>query len=59
MFKYGICPKYEDEKKCAVAKLAVENVITKSPSVAELIKEKTSDDAYFPRKCLVHVMNKF
>lgn len=50
---------YEDEKKCAVAKLAVENVITKSPSVAELIKEKISDDAYFPRKCLVHVMNKF
>lgn len=50
---------YEDEKKCTAAKLAVEAVITKSPSVSELIKEKTSDDSYIPRKCLVHVMNQF
>lgn len=50
---------YEDEKSCSAAKLAVEAVITKSPSISDLIKEKTSDDNYISRKCLVHVMNKF
>jgi len=50
---------YEDEKKCGSARLAIDQVLKKKSSIADLIAERTAEDTSLPRKCLIHVMNQF
>jgi hypothetical protein len=48
----------EDEKTCGPKRLVVENILKKSSTLSELVKDRTDDPA-MPKKCLIHVMRQF